>query len=198
MASYLLYDGGCGTCTSLAAAIEIAAANKLRAADIRGSEAGAWLEEAYGDTWAYQPYLVTASRGGVRASYGVQMALQLGWLLGPRKAWHVWKIVRARGVALRLQRASSGGIARRVLLKTGLAGFAALTARFALPSGSAHACEPCGGGAYACGQYCALTSCTDFPCCCYSPGAGKDYSCYDNQTGELCSTHSDRCCFCSC
>ena len=129
---------------------------------------------------------------------GWAVALQLGWLLGPRKAWHVWKIVRARGVALRLQRATSGGIARRVLLKTGLAGFAALTARFALPSGSAHACEPCGGGAYACGQYCALTSCTDFPCCCYSPGAGKDYSCYDNQTGELCSTHSDRCCFCSC
>lgn len=100
MKRYLLFDAGCAVCHQLAHAIEEAAAGKLKALSIRDSQAREWLEQAYPESWTHQPYLVVVDGGQVRAYAGLSMALRLGRLLGPRKAWRVWSLVRQYEVGL--------------------------------------------------------------------------------------------------
>jgi len=100
MKRYLLFDGGCAVCNQIAQAIEEAASGKLQVVSLRDPQAVQWLEQVYPEGWAHQPYLVTVDGDRVQAYAGPGMAMRLGWLLGPRKAWRVWSLARRYGVML--------------------------------------------------------------------------------------------------
>jgi len=100
MKRYLLFDAGCAVCNQIAQAIEEAASGKLQVVSLRDPQAVQWLEQVYPEGWAYRPYLVVVEGDRVRAYAGPGMAMRLGWLLGPRKAWRVWSLARRYGVML--------------------------------------------------------------------------------------------------
>jgi len=100
MRRYLLFDAGCSICNQLARAIEEAAGGKLEAVSLREQRAMKWLDQVYPAGWEHQPYLVTVEGERVQAYAGTGMALQLGWLLGPRQGWRVWSLARRYGVVL--------------------------------------------------------------------------------------------------
>ena len=97
MQRYLLFDAGCAVCRQLAGAIEKAAGGRLEALSLRDPQARAWLERAYPNGWEHRPYLVAVDGDRVQVFSGLGMALRLGWLLGPRKAWRVWNLARQYG-----------------------------------------------------------------------------------------------------
>ncbi|RME46428.1 MAG: hypothetical protein D6791_08305, partial [Chloroflexi bacterium] len=66
-----MFDAGCAVCNQLAAAIEEAAAGKLKALSINDPQAREWLEQAYLAGWEHQPYLVTVAGDQVQAYTGL-------------------------------------------------------------------------------------------------------------------------------
>lgn len=96
-AYYLLFDGGCSTCSALATTIEEEAGGKVSALRI-GSEQGIeLLSRAFSDDYNWQPYLITMQGETVKATSGRTMAAQLGWLLGPRRGIRVYNMARRLG-----------------------------------------------------------------------------------------------------
>lgn len=161
MERYLLFDAGCAVCHQLAQAIEEAAAGKLEALSIRDPQAREWLDRAYPDGWAHQPYLVTVDGDRVQASAGMGMALRLGRLLGPRQGWRVWNLARQSGIPLSLGVGATGeqsafAPGRRTFLKTALGTVIATAASLLfdhpiLEFQEAHAQSPCSCFPWWCG-----------------------------------------------
>lgn len=123
MERYLVYDAGCSVCTQLAELVRTAAPAKLSAISINDDAARHLLDQAYPHGWIRAPYLVVVRGEQVRAWTGLGAAARLAALMGPRKAWQVWREARRAGVtvppgtpALIVSMAS-----RRHLLKIGAA-----------------------------------------------------------------------------
>ncbi len=165
----------------------------MQALGLQQAEAKAMLDRAYPNGWEHAPYLVTVSQDRIQAWKGWRLALQLAWLLGPRKAWKVWTLVSGSRPAVASN--SSNASSRRWFLKGGiLALAAALATQFVHPSSVAFACAPCD----TCGEHCQLVQyCVYFQACGSFPLDPCDkYNCYDNRTGELCYSYWDCCCDC--
>lgn len=160
----------------------------MQALGLQQAEAKAMLDRAYPNGWEHAPYLVTVSQDRIQAWKGWRLALQLAWLLGPRKAWKVWTLVSGSRPAVASN--SSNASSRRWFLKGGiLALAAALATQFVHPSSVAFACIPCetcGFNCYYVGEEC-LTQCGPDP---FTGNQYSVYDCYDDRSGEYC--HSDR------
>jgi hypothetical protein len=163
------------------------------------------LDQAYPEGWDHAPYLAMVNRGRVLAWMGWAMAWRLVWLLGPRKAWHIWTLARQRGIFMPPGNNLSQprGTTRRQFLKEGLtAGLVAVVARLGWPASGTQAgvpCIPC----VDCGLTCYLyATCVQHPQPCgdpYKPDPSNMWRCYDNITGEFCGyIYTDRCCDCTC
>ncbi len=200
MQSYLLFDSHCPKCSQLAAAIEEAAAGKVQTLSLYEEQAQKFLGAVYPEGWQHVPYLVTVDQGRVKAWTDTQLALRLGWLLGPRKAVQIWRQARQLGaLPSTWDNPVSNTISRRRFLAGGvLAGAAALISQFTLPSSVAFACIPCSGT-----NPCSVCSanggqlCYQVAFCC-----GDIYDVtnwYDCRTGEYCySTYIGPICNCCC
>lgn len=125
-ACYLLFDGGCSTCSALAATIEEEAGGKVSALRI-GSEQGiALLSRAFSHGYDWQPYLIAVRGETITATSGTAMAVQLGRLLGLRKGVRVYKMARQLGATLPMDAGADSmgplplsGLSRRTFLKLG-------------------------------------------------------------------------------
>lgn len=95
---YLIFDDSCSICRNLARTIEEAAAGKLEAISIFEPQAREWLSRAYPGGWSYQPHLLIVKGDQVKGLTGTVMALRLGLMLGPRRAWYIWNLARQYGV----------------------------------------------------------------------------------------------------
>jgi predicted DCC family thiol-disulfide oxidoreductase YuxK len=100
MERYLVFDAGCGVCSSLAARVTAAADGKLVAVDIRGEQAKGLLDRAFPAGWRHAPYFVEVRDDRVQAHTGWASALRLAQLMGPRRAWRVWSLARQAGVTI--------------------------------------------------------------------------------------------------
>lgn len=157
MERYLVYDAGCSACSDLAQSIQDTAGNKLRTINIRDGQARVLLDRAYPSGWRFAPYLVTVRGGETRAWSGSGMALRLGLVLGPRKAWRIRSLARQSSAT-----PAPGVNPRRNFLKLSGAAAAVAASYLALrPTGRA--------SAYTCG------SCTEYQC--DQPGG---YQCRNN------------------
>lgn len=130
-AYYLLFDGGCSTCSALATTIEEEAGGKVSALRI-GSEQGIeLLGRAFSHDYDWQPYLITMQGETVKATSGLTMAAQLGWLLGPRRGIRVYNMARRLGIlAISHRAAESRGVfplSRRTFVKLTAGALTALT-----------------------------------------------------------------------
>ena len=103
MENYLVFDAGCLKCSQIAEAIQHAAGDRLQFVSIRDSKASELLSKALPNGWEHRPYLVVVDQNGSRAWTGLQAALRLCRLMGPRKAWHVWSLARRLGISSSLK-----------------------------------------------------------------------------------------------
>jgi hypothetical protein len=118
---YLVFDAGCSVCSRLAQTVQEAVGDQLEAINIREDKARTLLATAFPDGWAHAPYLVTVHHGTVQAQTGLSGAVRLALLMGPRKAWHVWRLARQSGAVLPTAPVGPLNPARRQLLKLGAA-----------------------------------------------------------------------------
>ena len=120
MHRYLIFDDSCPICRNLARTIEQAAAGKLTAISMFEPQAREWLSQAYPGGWSYQPYLLIVKGEQVKGVTGTAMALRLGLLLGPRRAWHIWNLARRYGVTVPFGGITSSPQRRNFLKQGGL------------------------------------------------------------------------------
>lgn len=193
MKRYLVFDAKCSTCSNLARSIEDAVKDKLEAINIYDSKAITLLDQAYPEGWEHAPYLVKVDEGRVRVRKGLAMMVQLGWLMGPRQAWHIWRLVRQTGAALPTTPA------RRQFLKLSLGlGFVATMGSLRWLTPVAFACVPCG----TCGENCVVDKyCYMNAHVCGDPTEvdhARKSDCYDNRSGEYCYSIIEWTCDISC
>ncbi len=119
MNRYLIFNDSCPICRNLARTIEQAAAGKLKAISIFEPQAREWLARAYPGGWSYQPYLLIIKGDQVKGLAGTAMALRLGLLLGPRRAWHIWNLARRYGITFPYRWGITFSPERRDSLKQG-------------------------------------------------------------------------------
>ena len=103
MENYLIFDSECSKCSQIAEAIQHDAGDRLQFVSIRDSKASELLSKALPNGWEHRPYLVVVDQNGSRAWTGLQAALRLCRLMGPRKAWHVWSLARRLGISSSLK-----------------------------------------------------------------------------------------------
>lgn len=126
MKRYLIFDTHCSVCKSLARAIEEVAGSELEAISIHDDKARVLLDQVYPAGWEHAPYLVMVDQGKVRAWAGINAALRLTLLMGPRQTWRIWTLARRHSVLwpfkLPVHTVSRGQFlkTRRQFLKTGL------------------------------------------------------------------------------
>ncbi|HLX55944.1 MAG TPA: hypothetical protein VKR83_02865 [Ktedonobacteraceae bacterium] len=97
---YIIFDASCFICSSLAAIIEEVAAGKFKTLPLDSEQAENLLRQAFPQGWQHQPYLATVKQDGLVVSARLRMVLALALLLGPKKAWEVYKLARATGIPL--------------------------------------------------------------------------------------------------
>lgn len=117
---YLLFDAGCGVCTSLAQEIEREAVGWLTARSLRDVDMQDLLVRAKRD-WKWEPTLLEVKGGTVRAYTGLELRLRLIVGLGLKRAWRVTQVVHR---AIIPDRASE----RRDFLRRGVVFSSALAA----------------------------------------------------------------------
>lgn len=180
MKRYLVFDAGCSVCNNLAKVAQDAAGGKLEAINIRSDEAKALLDQAYPQGWEHAPYFLMVGRGRIRAARGLGAATQLGLLLGPRKAWHVWSLARRSGVAMPAgtKLPFADGTTRRGILKlaASVGAAASLLSLGAIPSAQA---LPCGQCPYRCINPRLVCGCYCNGCSAGCVDAAYAYDCYD-------------------
>lgn len=190
MDRYLVFDGSCSMCSQLAEVIQGAVGARLNVISIYSNQARQLLDQAYPMGWVHAPYFITTNYGTVRAWTGVQGALRLGLLTGPRKGWQIWKSARRSGVRIRVKNnaVTSHGVPRRTVLK----GITALAATFGVTL--VHA-TPAAHAANVCPCYSSNTTCRYFSATCgrdqycgYLPAYIVSYNCYNN-CWEYCWTN---------
>ncbi len=123
MERFLLFDSGCSLCTELASAIERESDGWLKARSLREPEVQAMLDQAR-PGWQWEPMLLEVMGDQLHAFTGLAMRMRLIAGLGPRRAWHVAKLVHQAGMTI-----SQIGLGRRQFLRragTLLAGIALL------------------------------------------------------------------------
>lgn len=143
MERYLVYDPGCSVCNNIAATIQEAVGDKLQAVSIRDPWTMSLLDRAFPRGWKFAPYLMTIDQDGVRAWTGVGLAMRLGLLLGPRKAFRVLSMLPRYQPVSELE-GGVRGISRRNALKLSGAVAAALVAvglRAPIAQGACCQCE---------------------------------------------------------
>lgn len=169
MERYLVFDSSCSVCNALAATFQEAVGTKLEAISIYGDRARTLLDRAFPGGWAHAPYLILVDENRVRAWTGLRLAVQLGMLIGPRKAWRVFAIARRSKVHLfsGANDSSTSHLSRRAFLKAGAVATAALglLSKQATPEAHAVVCE-CNGNyrwvsVYYCTNYCGGTQYED-------------------------------------
>lgn len=95
---FLLYDAHCIVCSHLATIIQDFVAGKLEPISIYSPEAHRLLNWVYPQGWSHQPYLITVRDGRPCSATGLKMAWRLAVLLGIRKGWEVYTLVRQNGI----------------------------------------------------------------------------------------------------
>lgn len=169
MERYLLYDGGCSTCSSLAREVAAAVGDSMGLLSLGDERARGYLDEVYPQGWQYRPYVVEVGVGGVRAHGGWPAYLRLAFWMGPGRALRIWRMLGGR---LRVRRSSRRGFLRQA--GASLAGLLFLSGRLAAhppieggvdlnaghnPSGSCDRCgRHCNRHLY---SYCAAETCTN-------------------------------------
>lgn len=182
MERYLIYDGGCSTCSSLAQSIQDAAGSKLQTINIREDKAKALLDRAHPNGWRFAPYLVAVRGGEIRAWTGAGLAVRLGLLLGPRKAWKIRSLARQRGAM-----PAPGVNPRRNFLKLSGAVAAMAASYLALrpaSKASAYACGSCTQYQCSSAGFQCLNTCS-VPYCAYY----QVFNCYD-PCNDLCNSYT--------
>lgn len=99
-AYYLMFDGGCSTCSTLASSIEEEAGGKVSAVRSNSERGYELLGRAFPHGHKWQPYLIAVNGETLTAMSGLKMIARLGWLLGPRRAIRVCTMIRQLGVKL--------------------------------------------------------------------------------------------------
>ena len=197
MQHFLVFDSGCSLCSELAQQIQDATGDKLQLVSIHSDTANELLGQAYPNGWKYAPYVVAVDQQQVRAWTGFGAALRLGWLMGPRKAWSVYKLACQAGVRVPLngnpgayrisQRRRFLQLRASIIRSLGIA--AIIPSKVAL----AYECGSCGAGANISCQSCGLScaGCTSSVCSGCAPSCPCNgyfgRRCYD-QCGEYCYT----------
>lgn len=119
------FDGGCSTCSAVAARVKEAVGDRLEIASLRDTQVTEWRKQALGEDAPWAPTLFEIEGQKVRAWTGGRMGLRLSRSLGPIKTWRVAQalagtggraVPEAAGSALRPTRAQ--------VLKGGLSGAA--------------------------------------------------------------------------
>jgi len=89
--TYLLYNAGCASCTSLAEQVIAASNGSLKMASLRAPEFNRVLR-AVRPLWRFEPTLLTVDGRTAQVATGFLMRFRLLWLLGPRRAIRVARI----------------------------------------------------------------------------------------------------------
>lgn len=113
MERYLLFDSGCSLCRHVALSIERESNGWLIARSLRDEPMQALLNKVK-PGWQWQPMLVEVQEERIRVQTGVRLRLRLLTGLGPRRAWHIAKLVYQTNSSLQTDQAYLG---RRTLLK---------------------------------------------------------------------------------
>ena len=197
MSYYLIFDSNCSICNRMAETIQRAIGSKILAISIHDAQAQALLDHAYPNGWKYAPYLVEVNGSKVSASTGFPATVRLGLLLGPHKAWHVWRVARNLRITIfpEVEALATHISSRRRFLKTAAATATALIIDMRSQSGSAALAAPCNPCESVSCRFsyssCGCTSQCGSGCPCRA-GASQDrynyYDCYDTCTGEYCYT----------
>jgi len=122
MKRYLLFDSGCCQCSKLARTIEQEVSDKLTIRSLHDPEVKELLDRER-PGWKWEPMLVEEKGEKVRVFAGGAMMRRLVWVLGPRRAWKILKLVAGDSV---LKSTSPKNVGRRNFLR--LAGAAAVSA----------------------------------------------------------------------
>ncbi len=135
---YLIFDGGCSTCSTVATSIEKEAGGKVSTLRIGSEHGQELLHRALPHGHEWRPYLVAVKGDTVTATSGLKMMTRLGRLLGPRRGIRVYNVVRRLGISLPLSsRAESTGIlplSRRAFVKLSGAALALAVVPLSPPS----------------------------------------------------------------
>ena len=113
-ALYLLFDPGCGVCTSLASEIERIAGGRLAARSLADPEMTQQLERARPNT-RWEPTLLEIRDESVTAHTGRMLGWRLISVLGLRRAWTI-----SRLLGITTPRGSGRGTTRRAFLTSGI------------------------------------------------------------------------------
>lgn len=187
MERYIVFDADCSTCTRLAKEIEEASDGMVETLSIYDWRAKALLNRAYPQGWTHTPYFVVVKQGKVHAWRGLGLAFQLVKLIGPVRAWRIWRLGRSEGVVLPPRTdATFTSFTRRQFLKSVIAISAAIAAS-RVPV--AHGCVPCDDcviNCYPTGCGCAIPCTTNYRVC-------TRYDCYDAVSGEYCGSFCANC-----
>ena len=97
MKRYLLFDSGCCQCSKIAKAIEQEAGGKLTIRSLRDPAVKELLDREH-PGWNWEPMLVEEKDDQVRVYAGGAMSRRLVWVLGPRRALRILKIITSKGV----------------------------------------------------------------------------------------------------
>ncbi|THV30201.1 bacteriocin fulvocin C-related protein [Glycomyces paridis] len=112
----MAFDASCGSCRTIAAAVEEACGDKLEVKPLRSDQVEAWRRKAFGAEAPFEPTLLRVRGGRVRAWTGKPMALQLARRLGPRDTI---RLLRAFGDREEAARATGNGLSRKGFLRIG-------------------------------------------------------------------------------
>jgi predicted DCC family thiol-disulfide oxidoreductase YuxK len=93
---YLLFDGGCSVCATLAREVETLSEGRLGVRSLRDPEVQALLDRAR-PGWQWESMLVEIEGERVRVSAGLAMRARLVQVLGPVRAWRVAQAVARMG-----------------------------------------------------------------------------------------------------
>jgi predicted DCC family thiol-disulfide oxidoreductase YuxK len=179
---HLVFDAQCSVCTSLAQEVKRAAGGKLDVISIHDDRARALLDQAFPGGWEHAPYLVQVKNGRVHARTSTPAAARLGLILGPRKAWRVWRLAQQAGISapIGLQFGPGHNTTRRHALRAGaaLVGVTALLGWRRSAPAAAQTCFPTGVIYYCYAANCFCTGERDnlweYLCCygntCYTQG----------------------------
>jgi len=134
---YLLFDGGCSSCTAIARQVEQESNGWLTVKSLDDAEMRRLLDK-HRPGWKFQPTLITVDGAEVTISTGISLSARIGAALGLRRAARVASLVMKNQSS---KPASGANPTRRSVLRGVGVGAAALIGLAAMP-GTASASEP--------------------------------------------------------